>query len=75
MLSIFSLWKWVESRADEGAIPREMTSQMTYEVIQSYPHDSAAFTQGLIYEDGIFMRAPACMGVISAPVDVATGEV
>ncbi len=37
-LSIFSLWKWVESRADEGAIPREMTSQMTYEVIQSYPH-------------------------------------
>ncbi|QRN84399.1 glutaminyl-peptide cyclotransferase [Chloroflexota bacterium] len=75
-LSIFSLWKWVESRADEGAIPREMTFQMTYEVIQSYPHDPAAFTQGLIYEDGVFYESTGLYGESSLrKVDVATGEV
>jgi glutamine cyclotransferase len=31
-----------------------MPAFYTYEIINSYPHDPTAFTQGLIYEDNIF---------------------
>ncbi|MBG0786719.1 MAG: glutaminyl-peptide cyclotransferase [Anaerolineaceae bacterium] len=49
---------------------------MTYEVIQSFPHDPEAFTQGLIYEDGIFYESTGYYGESSLRrVDVATGEV
>ncbi len=27
----------------------------TYKIVNSYPHDREAFTQGLFYEDGVFL--------------------
>lgn len=53
------------------AIPR-----YTYEVINSYPHDPNAFTQGLVYEDGIFYEGTGLYGQSSLRrVDAASGEV
>lgn len=71
-----SVFDFLKTRADKGSVPRELTSQMTYEVIQSFPHDPEAFTQGLIYEDGIFYESTGYYGESSLRrVDVATGEV
>jgi glutaminyl-peptide cyclotransferase len=48
----------------------------TYQVIHAYPHDPNAFTQGLVYEDGIFYEGTGLRGQSSLRrVDVASGEV
>lgn len=67
---------WVKSSDDDGSIPREMAGQMTYEVIQAYPHDPRSFTQGLVYEDGGFYESAGLYGQSSLrKVDLETGEV
>ena len=33
-------------------------TQYGYEVVHVYPHDRGAFTQGLLYRDGVSTRAP-----------------
>jgi len=76
LLSGFKVWKWINSRTDEGAVPAEMPAELTYEVVQAYPHDPQAFTQGLIYEDGILFESTGLYGRSSLRrVDLATGEV
>jgi glutaminyl-peptide cyclotransferase len=47
-----------------------------YQVIQSYPHDSQAFTQGLIYVDGNLYESTGLEGRSSLrKVDLSTGQV
>lgn len=76
LLSVFNIWRWVNSRADEGAVPVEMPRALTYEVVQAYPHDPQAFTQGLIYENGILYESTGLYGRSSLrQVDLETGEV
>ena len=76
LLSVFNIWRWVNSRADEGAVPAEMSAALTYEVVQAYPHDPQAFTQGLIYENGILYESTGLYGRSSLrQVDLETGEV
>lgn len=67
---------WVQPADEEASLPRVMTGRMTYEVVQAYPHDPLAFTQGLIFEDGIFYESAGLYGQSSLrKVDLATGEV
>jgi glutaminyl-peptide cyclotransferase len=48
----------------------------SYEVIASYPHDPQAFTQGLVYLDGVLYEGTGLYGRSSLRrVDLATGEV
>ncbi len=48
----------------------------TYRVVQTYPHDRNAFTQGLIYEDGILYEGTGLRGRSSLrKVALASGEV
>jgi len=48
----------------------------SYTVISQYPHDPAAFTQGLVYQDGIFYEGTGLNGQSSLrKVEVATGKV
>ena len=67
----------VKAGEDElASIPKKMAAEMTYEVVQSFPHDSLAFTQGLIYEDGILYESTGLYGRSSLrQVDLSTGEV
>ena len=59
-----------------GSIPPEMTSHMTYEVIRTYPHDPAAFTQGLLYHEGYLYESAGLYGQSSLrKVALETGEV
>ncbi len=47
-----------------------------YKVVNSYPHDRQAFTQGLVYEDGQFYEGTGLFGRSSLRrVEVATGKV
>ena len=48
----------------------------TYEVVNILPHDPAAFTQGLIYTDGVFYEGTGRNGTSSLrKVDPQTGQV
>ncbi|MDG6222912.1 MAG: glutaminyl-peptide cyclotransferase [Candidatus Bathyarchaeota archaeon] len=48
----------------------------TYEIINSYPHDESAFTQGLVIEDGILYEGTGLEGHSTLRrVDIETGEV
>jgi glutamine cyclotransferase len=47
-----------------------------YRVVNEYPHDPEAFTQGLVYEDGIFYEGTGLRGESSLrKVALETGEV
>lgn len=59
-----------------SSIPKDLGSQMTYEVIQSYSHDPDAFTQGLIYLDGFLYESTGLYGNSSLrKVNLETGQV
>ncbi|MBM3156294.1 MAG: glutaminyl-peptide cyclotransferase [Chloroflexi bacterium] len=52
------------------------TFYYTYEVVNSYPHDPEAFTQGLVYEDGVLYEGTGLYGRSSLrKVELETGEV
>ncbi len=54
----------------------DTTPLYSYRVIKTYPHDSAAFTQGLIIEDDIMIEGTGLWGRSSLrEVDWDTGEV
>jgi glutamine cyclotransferase len=48
----------------------------TYRVINTYPHDPGAFTQGLVYDNGILYESTGLFGHSSLrKVDLVTGQV
>ena len=57
--------------------PPTIVPTYSYEVINSYPHDENAFTQGLVYVDGILYESTGIKRTPSSlrRVDLATGEV
>jgi glutamine cyclotransferase len=56
--------------------PRRGSSEYTYKVIRSFPHDRTAFTQGLEYRDGFLYEGTGLNGRSSLrKVRLETGEV
>jgi glutamine cyclotransferase len=54
----------------------EFTPVMTYEVLNVFPHDPNAFTQGLVYHKGYLYESTGLYGQSSLrKVDLETGEV
>jgi glutamine cyclotransferase len=63
-----------------SATPGFATSRPTptdsYRIVHSYPHDSSAFTQGLIYVDGMLYEGTGLRGQSSIRmVELATGRI
>ena len=55
---------------------RESAPILTSEVVHTYPHDSAAFTQGLVYAEGILFEGTGGYGESSLRrVELETGSV
>jgi len=53
-----------------------IATQYGYRVVKTYPHDRAAYTQGLEYRDGIFYEGTGMVGRSSVRrVEAATGRV
>jgi glutaminyl-peptide cyclotransferase len=67
------------SRSDTSKfIPstRRIPVKYTYQVVNTYPHDTGAYTQGLIYEDGYLFESTGQIGQSSLrKVKLSTGEV
>ena len=56
--------------------PKNGGERFTYQKIQTYPHDSQAFTQGLVYEDGYLWESTGLKGRSSVrQVELETGKV
>lgn len=56
--------------------PPPVVAEYGYTVINRYPHDPAAFTQGLVYLDGVFYEGTGMRGASSLRrVEVETGNV
>lgn len=56
--------------------PESNIKQYTYEVVNVYPHDPTAFTQGLIYQDGHLYESTGLNGRSSLrKVELETGKV
>jgi glutamine cyclotransferase len=52
------------------------TPVYTYAVVNTYPHDRSAFTEGLVYEDGVLYEGTGLYGNSSLRrVDLETGDV
>ncbi len=52
------------------------TPTYTYHIVAVFPHDRAASTQGLVFEDGVFFEGTGLLGQSSLRrVDAMTGEV
>lgn len=66
------------ARPDEPASAPAQPSPVvnySYKVIQSYPHDRRAFTQGLVYEDGVLYEGTGLYGQSAlAKRDLKTGK-
>ncbi|MBU2027562.1 MAG: glutaminyl-peptide cyclotransferase, partial [Proteobacteria bacterium] len=72
---MFSVVLWAQSGDAERPAPRE-TPIYHHRVIRSYPHDRQAFTQGLVYADGVFFEGTGLHGRSSLrKVDPASGRV
>ncbi|RXF67615.1 glutaminyl-peptide cyclotransferase [Arcticibacter tournemirensis] len=57
-------------------LPTEVPVQYKYEVVNTFPHDTSAFTQGLEYHDGIFYESDGMQGESSLrKVDPESGKV
>lgn len=76
-LFTFALLAFVAVRIQPVAQKREMTSRTYgYQVVKSYPHDRAAFTQGLVYRDGYLYESTGLEGKSTLrKVDLNTGRV
>jgi glutaminyl-peptide cyclotransferase len=65
--------------ATAGAAPIDAarpTPTCTYQVVHAYPHDRTAFTEGLLYRDGVFYESTGMNGASSIrKVDIETGRV
>jgi glutaminyl-peptide cyclotransferase len=55
---------------------RSATPTFTYRVVRSYPHDRSAYTQGLVFHDGVLYESTGLNGQSSIrKVRLETGEV
>ncbi len=77
-LRLFS-WKGGESRVAQTTITLlagDEPKQYVYRVIKEYPHDPAAYTQGLLIAEGIMYESAGQRGMSSLrKLDIRTGRV
>lgn len=63
-------------RPDRRGIRSSNAPFFTYRVVNTFPHDSDAFTQGLVFSDGVIYEGTGLKGRSSLrEVDLETGEV
>lgn len=59
-----------------SSLPEELTSYMTYEILNTFPHDPQAFTQGLVFHEGYLYESTGLYGESSLrKVDLESGEI
>lgn len=57
-------------------LPQEEVQHYSYEIVAEFPHDPDAFTQGLVYADGVLYEGTGLYGRSSLRrVDLETGDI
>ena len=65
-----------EASPTPEATIQEAVPVYTYRVVSSYPHDRGAYTQGLVFEDGVLYEGTGLYGQSSLRrVGLETGQV
>ncbi|MFO8010750.1 MAG: glutaminyl-peptide cyclotransferase, partial [Dehalococcoidia bacterium] len=65
-----------DQRVSREPTPPKVTQTYSYRVVNSYPHDDNAFTQGLAFHDGVLYEGTGLRGRSSLrKVDLETGEI
>ncbi|MFO8011511.1 MAG: glutaminyl-peptide cyclotransferase [Dehalococcoidia bacterium] len=77
ILSAVALISCLEhQRVSPEPTPPKVTQTYSYSVVDSYPHDDNAFTQGLAFHDGVLYEGTGLRGRSSLrKVDLETGEI
>ncbi len=75
ILTLLAVWISYD-RKPRSSLPDNLELYMTYEVLNVYPHDPEAFTQGLVYQEGFLYESTGLYGESSLrKVVLETGEV
>jgi glutaminyl-peptide cyclotransferase len=75
-VAIAVVWPTVDPSARPAAQRRASTPVAGYKVVQAYPHDPEAYTQGLVYKDGFLYESTGLVGRSSLrKVKLETGQV
>ena len=75
LIILLAVWV-IQGIQPVSSLPASLDEMMTYEVVNIYPHDDQAFTQGLIYLDGYLYESTGLYGESTLRrVDLETGEV
>jgi glutaminyl-peptide cyclotransferase len=79
VLTVFFIACTATEQAQSGqtvSLDGNMQGNYTYEVVKSLPHDSDAFTQGLIFHEGVLYESTGLQGKSSLRrVELETGKV
>jgi glutamine cyclotransferase len=73
-------WLWTTRRAVSDAVTGKAKEQKLplhgFEIVKSYPHDTTAYTQGLLFHDGHLYESTGQYGQSTVrKVEIATGKV
>src|SRR5437764_9684726 len=74
--AVFAITAMVGQHHAVGMVAETAPREWTYRVVNVYPHDSEAYTQGLIYRDGFLFESTGLKGRSTLrKVRLETGEV
>ena len=75
LFTLLLLVPWLGGQGSEK-IPPKSVPEYSYKIVNSFPHDSGAYTQGLAHKDGFFYEGTGLNGRSSLrKVRINTGEV
>jgi glutamine cyclotransferase len=73
---VFQAGKSQDATTNIVLLAPKAPEEMTYQVIKKYPHDTSAYTEGLLYQDGYLYETTGTAGKSDLrKVDLATGKV
>lgn len=77
LLGLFACSKFpFEPDQNSGIIISDDVPSYTFKILNKYPHDPGAFTQGLVVDEGVFFEGTGLRGASSLrKVDLESGEV
>jgi glutaminyl-peptide cyclotransferase len=65
-----------QTHVDTPSVPPQSLPVYTYEVVNTWAHDTSAFTEGLLYHDGFLYESTGLQGVSTLrKVEIETGRV
>ena len=76
LIGVFLFVSIIGSMAVLWMRPRMTVPRYTYQVMKTYPHDAEAFTQGVVWEDGLWWESTGRYGESSLrTVELETGKI